>query len=211
MIRNVLLSKETRPIDTYNLKNVPNDKVAEIIKSNGDLQDHKTNLKCDMTSWRFHQEHPLIVKLTDAITEIVSEDTKPYKHILLDCWGAVYRKGDYATPHFHLPCSISFVYFVKTPKGSSPLVFDNTFVYDKKKKKYKDKPFCIYPKDGQLIIFSSDTTHSVSKSTIDEERIIISGNYFYLPEREFAFTPSLTEKWSASLNELKNARFGGKK
>ena len=211
MIRTKLSTREITSLDTYNLKNVPNDKIAELIKSSGDLQDHKTNLKCDMTSWSFHKENELIVKLTDVITEIINEDTKPFKHVLLDCWGAVYRKGEHAIPHFHLPCSLSFVYCVKTPKGSSPLVFDNAFEYDKKKKNSKNKPFCIHPKDGQLIVFTSDTTHSVPKSTIDEERIVIAGKYFYLPEREFAFTPSFTETWSASANELLSARFGGKK
>ena len=39
------------------------------------------------------------------------------------CWGAKYGKGDYTISHEHFPATFAFVYFLKSPRGSSPLVF----------------------------------------------------------------------------------------
>ena len=74
---------------------------------------------------------------------------------------AKYRKGDYTVSHIH-PGDFSFVYFVKTPSGSSPLVFTTSG------KRIKAE-------EGKLILFSSRLKHHVPKNRCDN-RIVLSGN-----------------------------------
>ena len=44
---------------------------------------------------------------------------------LVHCWGVTYNKGDGVESHNHFPYTISFVYYVNTPEGSSPLMLDD--------------------------------------------------------------------------------------
>lgn len=167
------ISKQPKQIDQFILKDIPNGTIEKIIHAEGDVQNNNTNLKCDMTSWKFHTEYEVIGVLAKFITEIIN-DQDPYNWILGDCWGAVYRKGNAANMHSHYPYGKSFIYYVKALDGSSPLVFDNTY--------YRDQVYSINPKTGMLVTFPSDCEHSVPASTSDEERTIISGNLFWVPD-----------------------------
>ena len=82
----------------------------------------------------------------------------------IDAWVARYSKGDYAVEHDHIPYSFSYVYFVKTPKGSSPLVFSTSG------KRIKAE-------EGKVIIFPGSLRHHVPKNRC-EERITVAGNVF---------------------------------
>ena len=85
----------------------------------------------------------------------------------LDMWFAQYNKGDYAQSHGHIPYAIfSFVYFVKCPPGSSPLVFTTSG------KKIKAE-------EGKLVLFPSIATHHVPKNRC-ENRIVLAGNLKFL-------------------------------
>ena len=94
--------------------------------------------------------------------------TRPFGLKLNNIWGQWYRKGDYQISHAHYPNQWSFVYYVNTPKGSSPLVFTET------RKK-------IYPKAGQMIIFPSWIRHEVPPNKC-EGRSIVAGNFYYKNE-----------------------------
>ncbi len=84
---------------------------------------------------------------------------------LYNLWGQVYSKNDYQQAHCHLPHHWSFVYYVNTPRGSSPLVFEQS------KRK-------IYPKEGEVIIFPGWIRHYVPPNKC-EGRSIIAGNFTY--------------------------------
>ena len=92
--------------------------------------------------------------------------TKGWDFKLLDLWGQYYEKGDSQATHTHEPCQWSFVYYVKSPKGSAPLVFT-----DSNKK--------IFPKPGMLVLFPSWMRHHVPKHNCKEIRSVISGNMSY--------------------------------
>jgi len=79
-----------------------------------------------------------------------------------DLWMAVYDKGDYTTPHTHRPSMFAFVYFVKAPPGSAPLVFHTSG------KRVKAE-------EGKIIIFPGYLVHSVPKNKC-KGRIVLSGN-----------------------------------
>ena len=80
-----------------------------------------------------------------------------------DCWGTHYNKGESLVKHNHFPYTLSFVYYVKTPKGFSPLLIEEE---------------SIDVKEGQCIFFLAHQFHSVPANNCDG-RCIIAGNIFY--------------------------------
>ena len=83
-------------------------------------------------------------------------------------WFANYDRGEYANSHHHLPFSIfSFVYFIKCPKGSSPLIFSTTG------KRLKAE-------EGKIVIFPSSMMHHVPSNKCEDRRVL-AGNF--LPYR----------------------------
>ena len=87
---------------------------------------------------------------------------------LSNLWGQWYRKGDYQIAHTHYPNQWSFVYFVNTPRGSSPLVFTTS---NKK----------VAAKAGNMVIFPSWMRHHVPPNKC-EGRSIVAGNFYYMNE-----------------------------
>jgi len=77
-------------------------------------------------------------------------------------WISHYNKGDYTIRHGHVPATFAFNYFIKTPPGSSPLIFSTSG------KKIKAE-------EGKLVIFHGNVKHHVPKNRCDD-RIIMSGN-----------------------------------
>ena len=80
-------------------------------------------------------------------------------------WGQFYRVNDYQDLHEHYPNHWSFVYYVNTPEGSSPLVFE-TSSYEH------------HPKAGEMVIFPAWVRHYVPPSKCTG-RSIIAGNMYY--------------------------------
>ena len=87
------------------------------------------NMGATMTEWRCN-----IVQFREiaqyALKVITQEDTCfesaykcNYPLQLRQLWGQWYAKGDYQLSHTHLPNHWSFVYYVNTPRGSSPMIF----------------------------------------------------------------------------------------
>ena len=70
--------------------------------------------------------------------------------------------GDSTKPHYHNPCIFSWVYFVKCPRGSSPLVFTTSW------KRIKAE-------EGKMVLFPSMSYHHVPKNRCDD-RVVLVGN-----------------------------------
>ena len=104
-----------------------------------------------------------IGRVVDWVREIVRNVSYGSSRYALSSgvWMAKYKKGEYTVSHTH-PGDFSFVYFVKTPSGSSPLVFTTSG------KRIKAE-------EGKLILFSSRLKHHVPKNRCDN-RIVLSGN-----------------------------------
>lgn len=142
-----------------------NDKLAEDIINCGDQQNYSTNAQASMTSWFFNTpESELIVNWVNSIIR----NEYPYfkqRVEVKDVWGIYYKTADFTYEHDHVPACLSFVYFVRSIKGSSPLIFSAS---GKK----------IYPEPGKLIIFPSHLNHYVPKQKVNGERIVLSGNIY---------------------------------
>ncbi len=117
-----------------------------------------------MTGWHCFDQFKLI---GDYALDLIKNLAPLQCHSLrlYQIWGQVYNKGDYQCSHEHIPYHWSFVYCVNAPKGSAPLVFDDT---NKK----------VFFKSGDIVIFPSWIKHHVPKNKC-EERTIIAGNVIY--------------------------------
>jgi len=104
--------------------------------------------------------------INDWVISIVMNN-KRYNHDLFikDKWIAIYQNGDYTNPHTHIPSVYAFVYFIRCPKNSSPLVFTTS------RRKIKAE-------EGKVVIFPGNLLHHVPKNKCDG-RIILSGNLYY--------------------------------
>ena len=135
-----------------------------MILETGDEMQKSTNVKADMTNWTMHKTHTGFKQLVDMVMSIAGQLTK-YKAPLYtsECWGAVYVEGEQTKEHNHWPYLWSWCYYVKAPKGSSPLVFTEGNIE-------------FEPTEGDLIIFSSLVNHKVPKCDCEEPRVMIAGN-----------------------------------
>ena len=88
------------------------------------------------------------------------------KLAISEFWIANYGQGDFTISHHHHPALYSFVYFVQSPKGSSPLVFTTSGRR-------------IKPDEGKLELFPASMLHRVPKNRCDD-RIVLAGNIIFL-------------------------------
>jgi len=94
----------------------------------------------------------------------ILEGKTPFEYNIISLWGAVYNQGDYARPHRHGACCISFCYYVLADDStSSPLNFDD---YD----------YSVPVNTGTLIIFPGWMNHSVNEYKGNNQRIVVAGN-----------------------------------
>ena len=132
-----------------------------------------TNVEATHTEWDWMPNNPKVQMLKKYLCNeaynnlfppgLVNQDIK-YQIICYNFWGNIYRKGDYARSHHHLPAAFySFAYFLKSEWYHPPLILN-------------DSGKRIRPKEGRYIIFPAYLIHSVPKHRFNKTRITISGN-----------------------------------
>tara|TARA_R100001443_G_C3308867_1_gene167202 strand:+ start:237 stop:764 length:528 start_codon:yes stop_codon:yes gene_type:complete len=120
-----------------------------------------TNVKAVQTGGKISS--PTLSLIEKWILEVFEKQFGFYYKVGLR-WMSNYGEGDYTTSHTHIPSAFAFNYFVKTPKGSSPLIFTTSG------KKIKAE-------EGKVIIFPGNLAHHVPKNRCDG-RIVLSGNIY---------------------------------
>lgn len=128
------------------------------------LDGSTTNIKALQTSNVLHTSGKNLTLLHDWVLSVLSTRRLAggFNMYLYPMWLARYGEGEYTTPHYHVPATYAFVYFVKAPKGAAPLVFSTSG--------YKCKA-----EEGKLVIFSGFMMHHVPKNKC-KDRITIAGN-----------------------------------
>tara|TARA_B100000131_G_scaffold104525_1_gene101562 strand:- start:169 stop:726 length:558 start_codon:yes stop_codon:yes gene_type:complete len=122
-----------------------------------------TNVKAPQTDVIISvDDFPSVKLLFRWILNILPYKSRFFNYEILEFWVANYFRGDYTVSHSHHPSSFSFVYFVESPKGSSPLVFTTSGKQ-------------IKAKEGRVVIFTGETIHHVPKNKCDG-RIVLAGN-----------------------------------
>ena len=141
--------------------------IEKEIRDMGDKQDHKTNVKAQMTEWNM-QDKPGFIKFKEYIYPMIEFISKKYYNRTIsprisDMWGMIYRKGDHAIVHDHWPALWSGVYYIKSPENSGELYFPQL------KQTFQ-------PKENMLVLFNGATRHGVKENLSNEERVAISFN-----------------------------------
>ena len=159
----------------FELNSILYDKVWENISTNHRAQD---NLRGRSTGSYLHKQK---IKEVDILMSWIKEmlpevsrnfaSEKPEEKYgfnvnafeIEECWGAHYNKGESLQKHNHFPYIISFVYYVRTPKGFSPITIEDNN---------------IDVKAGQCVYFLSHYLHEVHSNKCDG-RCVITGNVAY--------------------------------
>ncbi len=90
----------------------------------------------------------------------------PTEFVISESWGVHYDKGEGVLFHNHFPYNLSYVYYVRTPEGSSNLILDNEEMF---------------LKEGQIIFFLAHEFHCVEPCDVGG-RCCIAGNILYSPK-----------------------------
>ena len=160
--------------DAEKLNPVLHDIITDITKDS----EHPNNMGALMSEpYDFTiKEFNIIVEYVKEVLDDLKDAPYPYKSSplkLVELWGQYYKKGASQIPHYHRHVDWAFVYYVNTPEGSSPLVFDAGELagVDVERKE-------VYSKAGEVIIFPGWLIHYVPENK-GEGRSVISGNLSY--------------------------------
>ena len=146
-----------------------------ILKTGDEWKRRLTVVQANITNLNMHQRYKAFKAISDiVITYAEKMGSTPIKCRTSDCWGVLYKKKDFAVAHAHWPNIWSWGYYVKIPKGSSPLVFPEG----------KDGNYYVFPQVGDLVIFPAWIKHEVPPSAIDEDRILVGGNIERIPHKD---------------------------
>ena len=147
--------------------------LTDIIVDLGDEQNPSSNVKADMTDWFMHQKYKEFKELSIHAEAVAKQMTKdPVAMFTFDCWGAVYRKGEYTKKHSHWGNLWSWCYYLEVPPDAPPFRFEDITEMGES----EPSSFDVYPKENDLLMFPSWVSHSVPKSESNSERIMVAGN-----------------------------------
>ena len=125
---------------------------------------YHTNIKGSQFSF-FNRPKPKgVVLIENWMKQIIQDTCKVHKMgFQFESWAARLDKGQQTLEHDHLyVASYAFVYFVNTPKGSSPLVFPTS------RKRIKAE-------SGKLVLFPPSLRHKVPINKCDN-RVTLASN-----------------------------------
>lgn len=133
----------------------------------GDSKTETSNIDAISSGWHVWEEtevyNKLLHRIMDSIATHIPYPDKKFGYKLRNAWSNVYKKHHYAQNHHHMPCYLSWVYYLKANQYASPLVFE-------------DLKYSLQPKDDLLVVFPSYVWHKVDKQTDEEDRICLAGN-----------------------------------
>jgi len=165
------------PIVNYPYSSTLNEGLYDLIIENLVLQEVEDDTTAGRrTEWDLHNKNIKDVDLLttwiknilpEVLTQFIEGGEKcnfsPYNFKITHCWGLIYNKGHKLMNHNHFPFTLSFVYGVRMPRGSAPLIVGN------------EK---INLKEGQCIFFPANTNHRVPYNH-SEGRCVVGGNILY--------------------------------
>ena len=160
--------------------------IERITRESNDARERTTNVQAHMTKWVMLDHKPFKI-IGDKVEKTIQDYFHEYTDLDLEtfmttCWGSIYKKGDYATLHAHVPALYSWVYYVKVEDDAAPLHFPRKVIGDVNDPNFgwkddnPDSGLYYKPKSGTGIIFPGWFQHQVPEHTGDNERIIVVGN-----------------------------------
>ena len=91
--------------------------IERITRESNDARERTTNVQAHMTKWVMLDHKPFKI-ISDKVEKTIQHYFHEYTDLDLEtflttCWGSIYKKGDYATLHAHVPALYSWVYLLK--------------------------------------------------------------------------------------------------
>ena len=133
--------------------------------------------------------YPLNTIVKDHVNNFAAQHDANQGLVCKESWANISLLGNFQEFHCHEGRIISGIYYVKTPEGSGPLVFNNPRGPDMMPLIRKNsgnptdilstKRIIITPKEGMLILFRSYLEHMVLPNKNTDPRISISFNFSY--------------------------------
>tara|TARA_B100000795_G_C22666162_1_gene386063 strand:- start:68 stop:715 length:648 start_codon:yes stop_codon:yes gene_type:complete len=146
-----------------------NENLERQILEYGDKQQRKTNVKAHMTDWFMQDSSQEFQWVCNRAIDLAAKNNPHQVDMMAyDCWGAIYREGDRTIMHNHWPHLWSFVYYVKCPDSSAPLMFDRCIQPNGTIQR-------ILPKTSLMVLFPGWVNHSVPEHS-GKDRIVVAGN-----------------------------------
>ncbi len=104
---------------------------------------------------------------------------------MTDCWVNIMPRGVVHGLHLHPLSTISGTYYVRTPRGSPGIKFEDPrlerFMAAPPRKASADvahRPWVVLPaRAGHVVLFESWLRHEVAVNGVDDERVSVSFNY----------------------------------
>ena len=162
-----------------------------LVENNKEIHKHTTipeddcNVKARRTAWDSHFRYPQIRSLTYELTNIIEDWVKKENFDaplvkVSDCWINWYNKNEHAVPHVH-GVHLSLVYFVDVEDSGAEFLFhkDGRFVLIRKEnnKTFRNNIRSVKVKNGTVLMFNGDLTHSVTPNLSNNTRITFAANY----------------------------------
>lgn len=126
----------------------------------------KSNIKSKfMSSWTSHKENykfvPLVKYVANTCNFLLRDIfSSTYEVKCLNCWGAIYEKGDYAIEHHHFPNTFGSIVYLQLEENCSNIFFNESE---------------ISISSGDILIFPGLLKHHVLPT--NGKRIVVSMNF----------------------------------
>ena len=161
---------------------------------------YEPSVNASMSERRIHEhQSPVVLQFLSWLQKIITKNPHMFGREgalrLEEVWGTTFKKGDNITPHNHMPFAWTWIFYVNTPVGSSPLVFS-------------ESKRTIQVAKGKLLIFEGRLQHEVPECTVDG-RCILSGNIADLTPVSSENAQELQRIWEGQQKfeeEKKNAK-----
>ena len=141
--------------------------------------------------WQSNQTHIIDCKSETLKNIIMSSVSKLPMSGNLSCtiegWKNINEPGNFNLPHSHPRSHLSGVLWIKIPKNSGNIVFESPEIFNRYQEldSYSDESrlnsnnymtYYFTPKEGNILIFSSNLQHEVNENKSNEDRISYSFN-----------------------------------
>lgn len=127
---------------------------------------------------------PLVSKICEHVKEYNAHMGSSKTMFATEGWFNTYYQKDYQEYHVHQNSIYSAVFFVRAPKGSSPLVLQNPNYFYKmfvvnqiEDSKYSHNTWSVPSEQNKLVIFPSHLLHMVPCHQSKEKRISVALNF----------------------------------
>ncbi len=166
MFNKIIKSKINQPyiFCTGKIKNIDSKYFIKKINEGCDLNDnlsYKTNVKGEMTSFKYFNNDIEFLKILFPIFDFIDEDTSIKTYRLQDSWGIKNNIGSYTAMHQHLSAYISGAIYLNN--------HDQLLEFPEINEKVK-------PEIGSFVIFTSFLEHGCKRNLTNKTKYGISFN-----------------------------------